>query len=73
MVGLLVLGAYALVGVLVAGIFVLRGVSTVDAAAARSGLGFRLVILPGCAALWPMVLGWWWRRSKHASSAAVRP
>ena len=45
---------------LVAGLaFVLRGVDRVDAVALSSGLVFRVVILPGCIGLWPVVV-WMW-------------
>jgi len=50
------LATYAAMGLLFAVSFVWRGVQRVDAEAQGSGLGFRLLILPGVAAFWPMFL-----------------
>jgi hypothetical protein len=47
--------------VVFAAAFVIRGVQRVDPAAKGAPLGFRLLILPGCAALWPLLLGRWMR------------
>ena len=54
-------GAYAAAGVLFAAAFVTWGVQRVDPAAKGAPLGFRLLIFPGCAALWPLLLGRWMR------------
>jgi hypothetical protein len=54
-----VLAAYALVGVVFAIAFVMRGIERVDPAAHGSGLGFRLLVMPGAAALWPVLLRNW--------------
>jgi hypothetical protein len=51
--------AYAALGVLFAIAFVTAGVSRVDPVAKGSSIGFRLMILPGAAALWPLLL-WRW-------------
>lgn len=53
--------AYAATGLLFASIFVFRGVQQVDSEARGSGVGFRLLILPGVAAFWPMFLHRWVR------------
>ena len=45
------LAAYAATGLLFASIFVFRGVQQVDSEARGSGIGFRLLILPGVAGL----------------------
>jgi hypothetical protein len=58
---ILAAGAYAAAGVVFAAAFVIRGVQRVDPAAKGAPLGFRLLILPGCAALWPLLLGRWMR------------
>ena len=52
---------YAALGALFAIAFVARGVSRMDGQAAGAGLGFRLIILPGVAALWPVLLHRWIR------------
>ena len=62
---LLVLG-YVMVGLVVGLLFVLRGVGRVDPASAGSPFVFRLVILPGCVGLWPVVLGMWLRVRRPA-------
>jgi len=50
---------YAAMGVVFAIAFVSRGVARVDEHAAGAGFGFRLIILPGVAALWPVLLHRW--------------
>ncbi len=54
--------AYAAAGIAFALAFVARGVRLVDAAAADGTVGFRVLILPGVAALWPL-LAWRWLRA----------
>jgi hypothetical protein len=54
-------GAYAGLGALFAIPFVLRGVDRIDRQARGATLGFRLLILPAAAALWPR-LAWRWAR-----------
>lgn len=49
-------GAYLGVGALFAVYFVGRGVDLLDGAAKGSGLMFRLLLFPGAAALWPILL-----------------
>ncbi len=56
-----VAAAYAAVGVVFAAVFAVWGVARVDPAAKGAPLGFRLLILPGCAALWPLLLRRWMR------------
>jgi hypothetical protein len=60
-IALLVVGGYAAIGGLVGLAFVLAGVSRTDHAAKGSSIGFRLLILPGSVALWPLVLVKWMR------------
>lgn len=52
---------YAALGLLFAVAFVMVGVERVDTTAQGAGLGFRLLILPGVAALWPLLV-WRWAR-----------
>jgi glycerol uptake facilitator-like aquaporin len=56
---LLSVGLYAGTGVVVATVFAVRGVVRVDPAARSASWAFRLLILPGAAALWPLVLRRW--------------
>ncbi len=53
------MGAYLLIGLLVAVPFVFAGVKRIDPSAREGSLGFRLLILPGSVALWPVVLRRW--------------
>ena len=53
--------AYAAAGLFFGILFVFRGVQAIDPAAIGAGVGFRLIILPGCTALWPLLLVRWQR------------
>lgn len=50
--------AYAVIGAVLALAFVLWGVDRIDPAA-RDAVGFRPLLLPGAALLWPAVLVRW--------------
>ena len=52
-------GLYAVVGLLFAIAFVIRGVQRVDPAAQEAGWGFRVLIIPGVATFWPLMLRRW--------------
>jgi hypothetical protein len=56
------LATYAGLGLVFALPFVWFGVQRVDSDARGSGIGFRLLILPGAAAFWPMFLYRWGQR-----------
>lgn len=56
---LVVVCCYLIAGACFAIPFVLRGVNRVDAAAQSAPIGFRLLILPGTIALWPVMLAKW--------------
>jgi hypothetical protein len=53
--------AYAVVGALFAVPFAWKGAGRIDPAAARAPFGFRLLLLPGACALWPLLLVRWMR------------
>jgi hypothetical protein len=55
------LAIYAGLGLVFAGPFVWFGIQRLDSEAQGSGVGFRLLILPGVAAFWPMFLYRWAR------------
>lgn len=55
--------AYAAIGLVFAAAFSVRGAGRLDPAAKKATLGFRLIILPGSAALWPL-LAWRWLRRR---------
>lgn len=52
---------YAALGLLFAVAFALRGAARIDPDAAHGTWGFRLLILPGAAALWPLLALRWMR------------
>ena len=60
----ILLSSYAALGVLFAAAFVTTGVGRVDHVAKSSGVGFRLIILPGVAALWPWLFARWIQRRR---------
>ncbi len=49
------LGLYLGVGLLVAVVLQVRGLGRLDPAAEGAGIGFRLLVLPGLIALWPIL------------------
>lgn len=52
---------YVAVGLFFGTVFVAVGVSRVDEQAVGSGWGFRLLILPGSMAFWPLLMKrWFW-------------
>ena len=55
------LAIYAGLGLIFGVLFVWTGVQRLDSEAQGSGIGFRLLILPGVAAFWPMFLHRWTR------------
>ncbi|HEX4950101.1 MAG TPA: hypothetical protein VFZ34_25775 [Blastocatellia bacterium] len=56
---------YVAVGLLFALFFVTRGVERLDPSVQQSTWGFRLVIVPGVIALWPLLWRRWWRGAQH--------
>lgn len=56
-----VLTAYAVVGAAFAILFLTAGIQRIDSQAHGAGIGFRLIIFPGVAALWPLLLMRWLR------------
>jgi hypothetical protein len=61
------LEAYALIGALFAPAFVWSGAARVDPLARTGTWGFRVLILPGAAALWPLLAVRWWRARRSGS------
>ena len=53
--------AYGAVGLVFAAAFVARGIQRVDPVAAGAPIGFRLIVLTGVAALWPLLAIRWAR------------
>lgn len=53
--------AYIAFGLAFAIAFLTRGVQRLDPQTRGTGIGFRLLLLPGTAALWPLLLRKWVR------------
>jgi hypothetical protein len=62
------LAAYGLIGTVFAVAFVMMGIQRVDSVAEHAPLGFRLIVLPGVAALWPLMLVRWLRAVPRSTS-----
>jgi hypothetical protein len=58
------LAAYGLTGVVFAALFVMFGIHRVDPVAEGAPFSFRLIVVPGVAALWPLLLVRWIRRTR---------
>ncbi len=58
---LAILGGYLAIGGVFAVAFVTRGAGRIDANAGGAGWGFRLLAIPGSAALWPWLASRWTR------------
>jgi hypothetical protein len=72
-----VAGGYLAAGLVFALAFAVRGVERVDPSARGTGWGFRALIVPGAAALWPWLAVRWARgaapateRNAHRDAAA---
>lgn len=61
------LAAYAAAGLVFAAAFVSVGIGKVDPVSKGSRIGFRLIILPGVTALWPLLLLQWIRARGRTS------
>ncbi|HSM17664.1 MAG TPA: hypothetical protein VK845_11795 [Gemmatimonadales bacterium] len=53
------LSLYAIAGFIFAIPFVIRGVGRIDPVARSGTIGFRILIIPGTIALWPLLLRRW--------------
>jgi hypothetical protein len=56
---LILLGLYLAGGLLFAGVFAFLGVQKIDPHAMQGTWGFRLLIIPGAAVFWPLLLRRW--------------
>jgi hypothetical protein len=65
---LLFVGAYLGVGFSFAVAFVIWGVGVIDAATRGTTLGFRVLILPGATALWPLLAIRWVQAGSRRTS-----
>jgi hypothetical protein len=54
---------YGLAGAVFAAVFVAVGIHRVDPVAEHAPVSFRLIVIPGVAALWPLLMMRWMRRA----------
>jgi hypothetical protein len=54
-------GIYLGFGLFFALFFITKGVGEIDPAAKDGTIGFRLLIIPGALALWPLLAKRWWQ------------
>ena len=59
------LSSYVAAGLLFAPLFVTRGAARIDPSVQQSTWGFRLMIVPGVMALWPLLALRWLRGVRH--------
>ena len=62
------LTVYGLAGAVFAVAFVTIGIQRIDSVAEHAPLGFRLIVVPGVAALWPLMLVRWLRAVLKSAS-----
>jgi len=55
------LALYAAIGVAFAILFLVAGIQRIDPEARGAGVSFRLIVFPGVAAFWPLLLVRWLR------------
>jgi hypothetical protein len=58
------LALYGLAGAVFAAVFVTAGIDRVDPVAQHAPVSFRLIVIPGVAALWPLLLVRWIRSAR---------
>ena len=69
---LLIAASYLVAGLLFVVPFVMKGVTRVDEGAIGSGLGFRLIIIPGTIVFWPLLLKKWMNAEKNRNNPAKK-
>ena len=63
---MLVAATYLFIGIAFAVPFIIWGVGRIDPAAREATVGFRLIILPGAIALWPLLMFRWIQAAREA-------
>ncbi len=64
-IALLITTMYLICGLVFAIAFLIKGIAVVDEGAHGSGIGFRLIILPGVIVFWPLLLKKWIKAKKE--------
>lgn len=61
---------YIICGFIFAIVFISKGIEKVDEGAHGATWGFKLIIIPGVVALWPLLLKKWIKSKSHDETAA---
>jgi hypothetical protein len=59
------IGAYLICGFLFSLVFISKGLRTLDEGSHGAGIGFKLIIIPGCMVFWPLLLKKWRKAKKE--------
>ena len=59
------IGIYLLCGLVFSVIFISKGLQVLDEGSHGAGIGFKLIIIPGCMVFWPLLLKKWMRAKKE--------
>jgi hypothetical protein len=62
---LIIMAVFIVCGVIFTFFFIARGLEKIDEEAAASTWGFRIIIIPGCILLWPVLLKKWIKAAKE--------
>ena len=58
------IGIYLFCGLVFSIIFISKGLQVLDEGAHGAGIGFKLIIIPGCMVFWPLLLKKWMQARK---------
>jgi len=61
---LVAITAYLIAGIVFTIFFQAKGLSKIDEGVHGSSWGFRIIIIPGCIVLWPVLLKKWIKRTR---------
>ncbi len=56
---LILFGLYLIIGLIFCVVLLVKGLPTVDSGASKSGMRFKLIIIPGVVLLWPILWSKW--------------
>jgi hypothetical protein len=68
---LMIVALYFFAGILFAIFFSIKGIQKVDPSTHGSGLGFRIIIIPGVVTLWPVLLIKWIKAKQASYDKAI--
>lgn len=62
---------YLFCGLVFTIVFITKGINAIDEGAHGSGIGFRIIIAPGCMAFWPVLLKKWMKARQTSAKGRV--